>query len=66
MLPLGLMGWQFVNAAVPARPPSGVYDENVFRGLDWVIAQCAARGLRLMLTLSNFWEDFGGFPQYVR
>ncbi|KIZ00565.1 Mannan endo-1,4-beta-mannosidase 1 [Monoraphidium neglectum] len=53
-------GWNALQTA------PGVYDENVFRGLDWVIAQCAARGLRLMLTLSNFWEDFGGFPQYVR
>jgi hypothetical protein len=24
------------------------------------------RGLRLMMTLTNFWEDYGGFPQYVR
>ncbi|KAI8466427.1 MAG: glycoside hydrolase superfamily [Monoraphidium minutum] len=53
-------GWNALQKA------PGVYDEAVFRGLDWVIAQCAARGLRLMMTLSNFWEDFGGFPQYVR
>jgi endo-1,4-beta-mannosidase len=45
---------------------AGVYDESVFRGLDWVVAEAGRRGLRLMMTLTNFWEDFGGLPQYVR
>lgn len=53
-------GWNALQTA------PGVYDENVFRGLDWVVAECGKRGLRLMMTLSNYWHDFGGFPQYVR
>jgi len=53
----------------PSKPPTphpGKYDENVFKALDWVVAESAKRGLKLMMTLTNFWEDFGGFPQYVR
>lgn len=38
----------------------------MFRGLDWVVAEAGRRGLKLMMTLTNYWEDYGGFPQYVR
>jgi mannan endo-1,4-beta-mannosidase len=43
----------------------GVYQESVFRGLDYVIAQAKARGLRLILTFVNNWDDYGGMNQYV-
>ena len=49
---------------VPRFP--GQYDENTFRGLDWSIAEAAKRGLRLLLTLANYWEHFGGVDQYNR
>lgn len=35
---------------------AGEFDERVFRGLDWLIAQAAQRHLRLILTLTNYWE----------
>lgn len=53
-------GWN----ALQEQP--GVYNETVFRGLDLVIVECAKRGLKLMLTLTNYWKDFGGMKQYVR
>lgn len=53
-------GWNALQTA------PGVYSEEVFRGLDWAVSEAGKRGLKLMLTLTNFWEDFGGFPQYVR
>lgn len=31
-----------------------------------MVAEAARRGLRLMPTLTNFWDDFGGLPQYAR
>jgi mannan endo-1,4-beta-mannosidase len=37
----------------------------VFGGLDWLLAQAAARGLRLLLVLTNYWKDYGGMRQYV-
>ncbi|MDB4964998.1 MAG: Endo,4-beta-mannosidase [Myxococcales bacterium] len=33
--------------------------------LDRVLAAARARGLRLIITLSNYWDDFGGIRQYL-
>ena len=35
-------------------------------GLDFVVAEAAKRGLKLILALTNYWTPFGGMPQYVR
>ena len=44
----------------------GVYDAATVANLDAVVAKAKARGLRLMLTLVNNWDDsFGGMRQYV-
>jgi mannan endo-1,4-beta-mannosidase len=44
----------------------GVYQEYVFQGLDYVIAEAGRRGLRLILPLVNNWGDYGGMDQYVQ
>ena len=49
-----------------ARSSAGEFDERVFQGLDWVIAEAGKRRLRVMLTLVNYWSAYGGMPQYVR
>ena len=54
------------NTPVAFHTHSGVYDERVLAGLDWVIAQCGGRGLRLLLVLTNYWPQYGGLQQYVR
>jgi mannan endo-1,4-beta-mannosidase len=43
----------------------GVYDEDVFVGLDYVVHQAGLRGIKLVLTLVNNWDDYGGMNQYV-
>ncbi|RZR71765.1 hypothetical protein BHM03_00007143 [Ensete ventricosum] len=43
-----------------------VYDEEVFKGLDFVVNEARTHGMRLMLSLCNNWEDYGGKAQYVR
>jgi hypothetical protein len=35
------------------------------RQLDQVLADARARGLRVIVTLSNYWDDFGGIKQYL-
>ena len=45
---------------------SGQFDEHVFQALDWVISEAGNRGIKLMLTLGNFWTDYGGMKQYLR
>jgi hypothetical protein len=45
--------------------PTG-WHEEAFKQLDRVIAEAGKRGLRLILTLSNAWGDYGGVPMYLR
>jgi len=42
-----------------------VYDEISLRGLDLVLTRAAELGLRLVLPLGNYWDDYGGTRQYV-
>uniref|UniRef100_A0A8R7VFC1 mannan endo-1,4-beta-mannosidase n=4 Tax=Triticum TaxID=4564 RepID=A0A8R7VFC1_TRIUA len=50
----------------PLQITPGVYSEDVFLGLDFVIAEAKKRGLYLILSLANNWGDFGGKKQYVQ
>lgn len=43
----------------------GVYQEFVFEGLDYVLAQAAAYDIKVILSLVNNWDDYGGMNQYV-
>ncbi|XP_078428545.1 mannan endo-1,4-beta-mannosidase 1-like [Wolffia australiana] len=43
----------------------GVYDERVFQGLDFVVAEARRYGIRLILSLANNYDSFGGKAQYV-
>lgn len=58
--------WAFNDGAYQALQTSpGRYDEQVFQALDYAIYQAEQNGVRLLLTLVNNWEDYGGKPQYV-
>lgn len=39
--------------------------EDAFEQLDQVLVLARARGLRLILTLANAWDDYGGVRQYL-
>lgn len=45
--------------------PEG-YIEDTYQQLDRVLAEARQQGLRLILTLSNNWKDYGGLPRYLR
>lgn len=59
--------WAFNDGsrAGALQPTPGGYDEAVLRSLDAVVAGAPAAGVRLLLTLTNNWGDYGGAPQYV-
>ncbi|MEW5302949.1 MAG: hypothetical protein WDW36_005686 [Sanguina aurantia] len=64
-----LRAWAFNDGAEQwqaLQTGPGEYNERVWQGLDWLLAQCAARQLRLLLTLVNYWPDYGGMGVYVR
>ncbi|CAH1762457.1 24164_t:CDS:2 [Entrophospora sp. SA101] len=43
----------------------GVYNEEVFQGLDWFLDQLRKYDITAIMTLSNYWHWSGGFAQYV-
>jgi mannan endo-1,4-beta-mannosidase len=51
------------------RPPimtaPGVLDEELLRGLDFLLAEMARRDMKAVLYLNNFWQWSGGMSQYV-
>ncbi|KAL6642013.1 hypothetical protein ACP70R_020194 [Stipagrostis hirtigluma subsp. patula] len=59
--------WAFNDGghrALQIKPFS--YDEEVFQGLDFVISEARRHKMRLILSLCNNWDDYGGKAQYVR
>jgi mannan endo-1,4-beta-mannosidase len=56
--------WQR-DASLFRSGPEG-WHEEAFIQLDRVIAEAGRRGLRLIITLSNSWGDYGGIPMYLR
>ncbi len=43
----------------------GKFSERGLRALDYVVAKAGEYSVRLVLTLVNNWEDYGGMNQYV-
>ncbi|KAH7663768.1 Mannan endo-1,4-beta-mannosidase protein, partial [Dioscorea alata] len=59
--------WAFSDGGYQALQVSpGVYDERVFQSLDFVVSEAKRYGIRLILTLTNNFKDFGGKAQYVQ
>ncbi|PIN14231.1 Mannan endo-1,4-beta-mannosidase [Handroanthus impetiginosus] len=44
----------------------GSYNEDMFKGLDFVVSEAKKYGIYLILSLVNNWEGFGGKRQYVQ
>ncbi|KAG6704364.1 hypothetical protein I3843_07G125900 [Carya illinoinensis] len=58
--------WAFSDGGFRSLQSSpGLYNEDVFRGLDFVISEARRYGVYLILSLVNNFEDFGGRKQYV-
>jgi hypothetical protein len=60
--------WAFADGAgsYNLQMSPGVYSEQTFRGLDFVLTQAKKFGIRLILSLVNNYPDYGGRPQYVK
>ncbi|THU65903.1 hypothetical protein C4D60_Mb05t08550 [Musa balbisiana] len=59
--------WAFNDGAYNALQVSlGHFDERVFKALDWVIVEAKRHGIRLLLSLANNLEAYGGKTQYVK
>ncbi|XP_052198176.1 mannan endo-1,4-beta-mannosidase 7 [Diospyros lotus] len=58
--------WAFSDGGYrPLQYSPGSYNEQMFKGLDFVIAEARRYGIKLVLSLVNNYENFGGKQQYV-
>lgn len=54
------------NSLTPAfRDRAPPYNEALLGGLDFLLAEMAARGMRAVIYLTNFWEWSGGMGTYL-
>jgi len=53
------------NDTATIRSAPDTYLERGLVGLDTVVAEAKKRGIRLIMTLSNYWDAYGGFPRYA-
>ncbi|KAL2901159.1 Mannan endo-1 4-beta-mannosidase 6 [Bienertia sinuspersici] len=59
--------WAFNDGQYQALQKSpSIYDENVFKGLDFVVSEAKKYDIRLILSLVNNWNDYSGKAQYVK
>lgn len=47
------------------QPAPGRYDDGLLDGLDYLMQQLGARGMKAVLYLNNAWEWSGGYTQYL-
>ncbi|KAL2906641.1 Mannan endo-1 4-beta-mannosidase 7 [Bienertia sinuspersici] len=58
--------WAFNDGGDRALQVSpGSYNEHVFQGLDFVVAEARKYGIKLILSFANNYENMGGKKQYV-
>ncbi|KAL7136040.1 hypothetical protein ABFS83_10G002500 [Erythranthe nasuta] len=59
--------WAFNDGQWRALQKSpSVYDEDVFKALDFVVSEAKKYKIRLILSFVNNWEAYGGKSQYVK
>jgi mannan endo-1,4-beta-mannosidase len=44
----------------------GEYNEDIWKGLDYLLVEMKKRGMTATMVLGNFWTWSGGFPQYLK
>uniref|UniRef100_A0A1D1ZI37 mannan endo-1,4-beta-mannosidase n=1 Tax=Anthurium amnicola TaxID=1678845 RepID=A0A1D1ZI37_9ARAE len=58
--------WAFNDGgSIALQASPGVYNEQMFQGLDFVISEARKYGIRLILSFVNNYDTFGGKQQYV-
>ncbi|KAI3864990.1 hypothetical protein MKW92_007802 [Papaver armeniacum] len=59
--------WAFNDGGWRALQKSpGVYDQDIFKALDFVLSEAKKYKIRLVMSLVNNWESYGGKSQYVK
>jgi len=53
-----------IHPALQTSP--GVYNEDLWEGLDFLLLEMSKRDMKAIMVLGNFWTWSGGFPQYLK
>tara|TARA_R110001583_G_scaffold105217_1_gene252701 strand:- start:161 stop:1447 length:1287 start_codon:yes stop_codon:yes gene_type:complete len=53
-----------VHPALQTAP--GVYNEDLWKGLDFLLSEMKKRDMKAVMVLGNFWTWSGGFTQYLK
>lgn len=61
----GKDGYDATKVTTPIQPRVGVFSEDGFARLDLIVATAARYGVRLIMPLSNWWDELGGAQWYV-
>lgn len=54
-----------VPVKTPIQPIPGVFNETALQRYDFVMDALAKAGIRVIITLTNYWPEFGGVDWYV-
>ncbi|XP_010465469.1 PREDICTED: mannan endo-1,4-beta-mannosidase 7 [Camelina sativa] len=58
--------WAFSDGGYrPLQSSPGSYNEDMFQGLDFAIAEARSHGIKIILSFANNYDSFGGRKQYV-
>ncbi|CAI0392350.1 unnamed protein product [Linum tenue] len=58
--------WAFSDGGYRAlQYAPGAYNQDMFQGLDFVVAEARRYGMKLILSFANNYDSFGGKKQYV-
>ncbi|KFM25717.1 Putative mannan endo-1,4-beta-mannosidase 4 [Auxenochlorella protothecoides] len=68
--PFRIVGANSYHVQKEPTPEGTWYKPNIdpdgIDGLDWVVAEAGRLGIKLIMSLTNYWNDYGGMPQYAR
>jgi hypothetical protein len=48
------------------QPSLGEYNYKMFDNLSYVVNSAEERNIKVIITLSNYWKDYGGIIQYLK
>jgi Cellulase (glycosyl hydrolase family 5) len=62
-----LRTWAFDDDpdAFAFQPGPGEYNEAAFAKLDYIVDSARRHGIRVILTMTNYWSDYGGIGAYA-
>lgn len=48
------------------QPQLGIFNEDIFRGIDFLLAELEERQMHVVLVLNNYWPWTGGMAKYLQ